>query len=389
MGLPANLTQTTVADLEALIAGQIAEDAHLEFKRELPVLAGNGRNEFLADLSAFANSGGGDVIFGMDEDAEGRASQLVAQPGVADEQMRRFLDVLMNGIDPRVPGVEAHTVAVPGGFVLLFRIRQSWIGPHRLSTNQHFFIREGGRKRQLNMPEIKGLFLRSDSQAQRVRNFRTERIGKLVSGEAPLQLAAGSIFVVHLVPIQAVMGQVQIDPVPYTHARALPALGMSAGGARLNVDGALGFRTLGQRDAYAYSLFFRDGYFETVKVLTSGNGRDGRTLLPSVRYEDEFIRFYTSYLAELAHYGIAPETLCMVSIVGAKVVELGIDRFRFNFDDTQGRFDRDILVLPDVLLEPGNTPAKTLRPVFDLIWQSAGIARSINYNAEGDWAPPN
>jgi hypothetical protein len=77
----------------------------------------------------------------------------------------------------------------------------------------------------------------------------------------------------------------------------------------------------------------------------------------------------------------------MVSILEADNVELGIDRWRFNLDDHQGYFDRKTVVLSDVLLPAELTPAQALRPVFDLVWQSAGMERSFNYNAAGEWMP--
>ena len=56
-------------------------------------------------------------------------------------------------------------------------------------------------------------------------------------------------------------------------------------------------------------------------------------------------------------------------------------------DYNQGRFDRKTLVLPDVLLPADVAPAMALRPVFDLVWQSAGMEGSDNYNETGDWKP--
>lgn len=158
MTLPRDLATANEAHFTALVAAQVSEGTYLDFKRDLPRLDGAGRHEFLADVSAFANSSGGDIIYGIDEDGEGRAAALVPQVGNADEEARRFQDVLMNGIEPRVPGLQVLAVPVAAGFVLVIRVPQSWAGPHRVRSNQHFFIRENGRKRQLEVPEIRGLF---------------------------------------------------------------------------------------------------------------------------------------------------------------------------------------------------------------------------------------
>ncbi len=90
---------------------------------------------------------------------------------------------------------------------------------------------------------------------------------------------------------------------------------------------------------------------------------------------------------EYVHLGIGIEMTCMVSIARADRLELGINRWDFNLDEHQGYFDRANLILPDVLLPAELMVEQALRPVFDLVWQSAGLERSANYNAAGEWAP--
>ena len=385
MGLPRDLTTTSEADIQALAAARTAEGTYLEFKRDLPRPDAGGRHELLADVSAFANSSGGDIVYGIDEDGEGQACAVVAQPGNADEEARRLQDVLLNGIEPRVPGLQVQAVAVAGGFVVVVRVPQSWAGPHRVKSNQHFFIRESGRKRQLDVLEIRGLFLRSENQAQRVRDFRTERIGKLMSGEGPHRLNPGALLVGHFVPTQAALGTVQVDPIPYMRQRALPVLSTTVPFSRVNADGALAVRNPRPEGTHGYSQLFRNGYFETVKVYPYGDA--ARVGLGSLAYEEQFIAVLRLLRAEYVHLGIGTEMTCMISLLDADHVELGFDRHRYMLDDHRGFFDRKTLVLPDVLLPADLSPEQALKPVFDLVWQSAGMERSTNYDAAGHWAP--
>ncbi|MBT9463609.1 ATP-binding protein [Hydrogenophaga sp.] len=386
MTLPRNLANTTEADLLRLIAMQVTEGTYLDLKRELPRGGEAGRHEFLADVSAFANSSGGDLLYGLDEDGEGRASAIVPLDGNADVEARRLQDMLMNGVEPRIPGVQVQAITIAAGFVLAIRVPQSWAGPHRVKTNQHFFIRENGRKRQLDVPEVRGLFLRSENQAKSIRDFRTERLGKLLAGEAPHRLVPGPLLVGHFVPTQAALGVVQVDPVPYIQNRRLPVLGEVIPGSRINVDGALVVRNPNAQGTHGYSLLFRNGYFETVKVITNPDGNGGS--LGSIAYEQQFIGLLDALRAEYERLEIGLEMTCMVSILNADNVELGLGRDRaFGLPEHQGRFDRRLLVLPDVLI-PGESPsAKGLRQVFDLVWQAAGLERSWNYDEAGEWAP--
>ena len=385
MALPRDLSTTTEADIRSLVDEQATEGAYLDLKRDLPGRDAGARHEFLADVSAFANSAGGDLVYGLDEDGEGRAARIVPQEGNPDQETRRLQDMLMNGVQPRLPGVQIQPVNVDGGFVLVVRVPQSWAGPHRVNSNQHFHIRENGRKRQLDVPEIRGLFLRSERQAESVRNFRTERLGKLMAGEAPHRLVPGALLVGHFVPTQAALGLVQVDPIPYMLDRMLPVLGITIPGSRVNADGALAVRNPRPEGTHGYSLLFRSGYFETVKVLTYGQNE--RAPLGSIAYEEHFIGLLDRLRAEYQHLGVGLEMTCMVSIIDANHVELGLERWRYNMDDHQGYFDRSTLVLPDILLPAEQPAAQALRPVFDLVWQSAGLMRSFNYNDAGEWAP--
>ncbi|MDE2432832.1 MAG: ATP-binding protein, partial [Burkholderiales bacterium] len=66
--LPVRLVDTEQRHLEQLITDEAAEGLHLEFKEEFP---GNWpdaiKKEVLADISAFANAGGGDLVYGIAE----------------------------------------------------------------------------------------------------------------------------------------------------------------------------------------------------------------------------------------------------------------------------------------------------------------------------------
>jgi hypothetical protein len=187
------------------------------------------------------------------------------------------------------------------------------------------------------------------------------------------------------VPTQAALGTVQVDPIPYLQLRALPVLSTTVPFSRVNADGALAVRNPIPEGTHGYSLLFRNGYFETVKVYPYGDA--ARVSLGCLAYEEQFIALLRLLRAEYVHLGIGTEMTCMVSLVDAAHVELGFDRHRYMLDDHQGFFDRKTLVLPDVLLPADLSPEQALKPVFDLVWQSAGMERSMNYTAAGHWSP--
>ena len=229
--IPIKLEDVAEAHLQRLIVSETSEGKTLEFKRDLPGRDSSARHEFLSDVCAFANVSGGDLIFGIDEDGEGVAKSIVGQAVNPDVECLRLQDIVLNGIEPRLTGVHAHAVPVSDGkHVFVVRVPQSWSPPHRVTTNNHFFMREGRRKRQLNVPEIRGEVIRSEGLRDRIRTFRADRIGKIIGGETPVPLFQGTVEVLHVLPVQTLLSNAPVDVLPYTDSRRLPVISGGMGG---------------------------------------------------------------------------------------------------------------------------------------------------------------
>ena len=104
------LSEITIDDLSELVANAVSESRNLEFKRELCGTTDSDKKEFLADVSAFANATGGDLIFGIDE-VDGVASAIVGvQNNDLDSQILRLESLIRDGIEPRIPGVRCQLI---------------------------------------------------------------------------------------------------------------------------------------------------------------------------------------------------------------------------------------------------------------------------------------
>ena len=391
MALPSNLAETNQSHLQALIDQGIEEGPHLDFKRQLPSdWTRDAKQAFLADITAFANAGGGDLVYGIDEvDAVANAIVPMTQENW-DERLRCLQDFLLHDVEPRVAGVQFQRVTVSvnsaGGSALVVRVPQSWSGPHRIKTNHHFYVREGQRNRQLNVPELRELILRSETMGQGVRDFRTERLGRILSGETPVKLATGPALVIHIVPTQAALGSVQIDVAQYVAPGMLhiPRFGPSTSySTRINLDGSVLVGVPGHDGSCAtYTVLFRNGFVEAVRVLNRYHDRP-RAVLPSRAFEDWIIEFVRAVRTEMQRQGIATEMSVMLSILHTREAELGLDHVFTGYSAEQCLFDRDVVALPDVLTQGEVSAELALRPVFDLMWQAAGFARSFNVHVDG------
>lgn len=63
------LEQINEAQLQGLIEGQASEARDIEYKRDIYGGADKDHGEYLADISSFANTSGGDIVVGMHADS--------------------------------------------------------------------------------------------------------------------------------------------------------------------------------------------------------------------------------------------------------------------------------------------------------------------------------
>jgi len=80
--LPVNLNDLTPSHIQNLIDSEVAEGLMLEYKQELPSNQSEKKKDFLYEVAAMANAGGGDIVFG-----------IVDRPG-ADNQSTGIADSL-------------------------------------------------------------------------------------------------------------------------------------------------------------------------------------------------------------------------------------------------------------------------------------------------------
>src|SRR6476659_1035123 len=164
------------------------------------------RKEFLADASSFANSMGGHLIYGMKEVGV-LPTDLVALPGIdADMEMRRLEQMARTGVRPPMVGLQLQPITIKDGIAaIVMRIPQSWNSPHQVTFDQsfRFYARGTNGKYALEVDEWRSIFSLGASAAERLQQFRIERISKIVAEDAPVPLHAGAKLVVHILPLAA------------------------------------------------------------------------------------------------------------------------------------------------------------------------------------------
>ncbi|MEY2510131.1 MAG: hypothetical protein QOE26_894 [Verrucomicrobiota bacterium] len=115
MLLGKKIEELTEDDLRGLVAAQTLEGLRLDFKRELPAGSFEAVREFLADVSSFANTDGGHLVYGVEEDG-GAATEISGVVDVdRDATKLRLIESIRSGIAPRLDGVIMSHVALADG----------------------------------------------------------------------------------------------------------------------------------------------------------------------------------------------------------------------------------------------------------------------------------
>ena len=207
-------------DIEALVTNAVPEGRTIEYKEQLPRGSDEDSREFLADVSSFANAGGGDLIYGVRDkrDHDGKPTGTPEVIGLAeinlDEQKTRLENLLRDCIDPRIPGVRIkHFDGFMSGPVIVLRVLKSWASPHmvKFKHSSRFFSRNSGGKYKLDVREIRAAFLASESLSDKISAFRSDRVGKILTGETPKPLEPGPKFLLHLLPVVAFAEPAVVD----------------------------------------------------------------------------------------------------------------------------------------------------------------------------------
>jgi len=112
------LHEVELQDVQELV-GNIAESLHIDFKQAPVGRSDADRKEFVADVTAFANASGGDIVFGVVEGPDAVASQITGiSVSDLDVEERRLSEIIRNGTEPRFTDFEFTQATWPSQAVI-------------------------------------------------------------------------------------------------------------------------------------------------------------------------------------------------------------------------------------------------------------------------------
>jgi Schlafen, AlbA_2 len=390
------LDQIDEARLNALIESGAAENRTIDYKRTIYGNSHADYSEFLADTSSFANTSGGDIVLGMDA-TNGVPTTIMPLAVPMDSETLRLEQVARGGLQPRIVNIDFDPVPIrAGGNVLIIRVPRSYNSPHRVirQGSTRFWARSAAGKYEPDVNELRTLFNAGPQLADRIRDFRLDRIAKIAAGQAPVQLMNRGTLVVHIVPLSAfdMTSALPLTQIERDFRSFVPMGSSTASAARINFDGILKTSNANPQATQhrAYVQLYRSGIIETVHSTLMAVS-SGTPIISNL--DDVLIQVIMRSLSELAAVGIESPYAVLVSLIG-------VAGARFNFARGQGpqwydslgdSLDRDQYHSDAVIFEtmPATQEecANIVRPVLDQLANAGGKATSPIFDDRGRYIP--
>lgn len=127
----------SIADIDKLILDGVQEDLHLDYKQSL-ALDPNKTSEISKDVSAFANSDGGILIYGVTEQ-NNLPEKIDGGVDHTKFSRERFEQIISSNITPKIDGIQIIPIPVSANNSLYaVEIPKSFRAPHQAKDKKYY-----------------------------------------------------------------------------------------------------------------------------------------------------------------------------------------------------------------------------------------------------------
>ena len=189
--------------LRNFIALGAPEGFYLDYKAALSGQSDKEqKREFLKDVTAFANAGGGHILLGVLEPVPNTTPDAQVVGLEQGEDLARDLERLAStSVEPRIPGLMIVPVALSSGrHCVVVHVPPSMGRPHMVNHQGHrcFYIRHSESTVPMSTHELREAVLTAASASQRARQFAAER---LAEKKEEVRGSAHGYFLLQAVPL--------------------------------------------------------------------------------------------------------------------------------------------------------------------------------------------
>lgn len=381
--------------LIALRDNMVRESRTLEYKRDPYGNADLEKAEFLADITALANTMGGHVVIGMDEE-KGVATNLCGVPAELDldKELQRLESMARDSVQPRLPGLHMRAVPIQDGrFAIVVQVSQSPIAPHRVSYKgkNRYWARSTVGKYEPDVGQLRNMFTVQNELGRRIADYQKARHDALFRNEGFLPLASEpGLLLINMLPYSALSydGLRVTATDIYTIAEQRRPIRIIDGYTPdINIDGVINWAGE-KRKAISYVQYQRNGTVESVAIgiLEDGSKHvEWPTLVLRTSYIEKIIVEQIGlHLSAIGSLGFAGPYCVLISLIGVSEARVNV-----HLEEDQASVGRDQILFDPVVFE--SLPSSHIeaagilkRPVFDVIANAGGRTESEHFRS-GSW----
>lgn len=315
------LDEITLADILALQTLGRSEGRTLDFKECFPKADHKGVRDFLADVTAFANTEGGDIIIGVREDKNGVAAEIIGiDSSGLDEGLRRIDDQLRSCVDPRVPQFHAREIPLGNGrVVLVIRVGASLIAPHRVvfEKSSRFYRRANRGNYEMSTTELRQAFAASSDLPARIRDLHQKAVVASQGEGMPCRVRPGPTAILTIAPVSVLRAARDVNVT--RELAILPPRHTSDIRMIVGLDGVIVHSPIDEKtgSVRSWSVNHRLGYVDLAWSIGHVD-REGHKLVWPKYFVPELKGIIPPIMARLRNHGIEGPWIAMLTITGAK-----------------------------------------------------------------------
>lgn len=390
-----------IEDINSLVENSVCENKSLEYKRELNIGTDAEKKEFLADVSSFANSTGGDIVFGVEEDGEEKIPTEVC--GITyeneDKLIRKLEDFIRQSIQPIILDIEYKVIEIKENIcVLIIRVPQSLIAPHRVEYKgtDKFYTRNNKGKYAMDISELRLAFNSGLDLNKRITDFKMNRYYELISNRNQVLCDDKPIFVVHYIPISAFNNSLKLFNVTEIKQAMNDSNSRIFGNTcqkSITIDGiSMRYNQYNQK---SFAHYKNNGIVEKATSDFFEKDYTYENRMPKVTidmiYGNDIINEFINDFNEIKKFykQLNVNTPIIISCSFLNSMNYTIPTYGL-FSTTLGKIDRDILCINDLYIDNMNdSTEQILKPIFDSIWNACGHERCTAYDEKGNYVGLN
>lgn len=366
--------------LQNLIENRVFENKELEYKDYSFIngkIPDKQKDKFIKEVVAFANTNGGIIIIGMQED-ENRLPVKLKGAGLSigefDNWLSSFRQLVLSRIRPHLHGIECIPIELnESNIAIVVSVPKSYVRPHSFwdGNKDEFFMRYSNGITYMDIDDLRKEFLYINGIQDKIRQFRRERISLIAANECIGDLGNKAKIVFHIIPEWSFELGNQIDLSKLNNNTRFRPISASGWDYRYNADGYCIFSYERKTNLIKdYTQVFHNGIIEAVEIrLMSENGE---------KRVYEWSQVQLACIGSLVEYGNIMERLhipkpwhILATILNAKDYVAN-----FGWGGLSLPIERNLIFSLDGVCTEDIQMKVALKPVFDSLSNAFGFEKS-------------